>query len=158
MSTCERVKHVLALCWELLSGKFAYEQNMVDWRHFLLMGPFGNWELMKSFLSVCRETKEKLVDIISYLLPLWGYTPFRLVFSWSLKNFTTFDTTMKEKKTSQAYITIMNQKREKRTLQMHKYTWLVVLYSNTKANTCDMLLNTQHETNNTQLWKNKLPP
>lgn len=98
MSTCERVKHVLALCWELLSGKFAYELNMVDWRHFLLVGPFGNWELMKSFLSVSRETKEKLVDIISYLLPLWGYTPFRLVFSWSLKNFTTFDTTMKEKK------------------------------------------------------------
>jgi hypothetical protein len=52
---------------------------------------------MKSFLSVCRETKVRLVDIISYFLPLGGYTPFRLVFSQSLKNFATFDTTMKEK-------------------------------------------------------------
>jgi hypothetical protein len=74
MSTCEKVKHVLAFCWELLSRKFAYELNMVDWGHFLLVGPFGNWKLMKSFLSVCRETKERFVDIISYLLP-FGVTP-----------------------------------------------------------------------------------
>lgn len=168
MSTCEKVKHVLALCWELLSRKFAYELNMVDWGHFLLVCPFGNWELMKSFLSVCRETKVRLVDIISYLLPLWGYTPFRLVFSQSLKKLCNLWHNNERKNTSQAYITIIDQKRKKRTLQMHKYTWLVVLYSNMKANRAHMLPNTQptfhqkkkisQQTNNTEFWKNKLPP